>query len=92
MLSEMLVSGASTVTLGSLSIPLWILVAALAVTRLIVKLDIKRIGDMLMKMTLNTVPFLLIGSSEMVWDIGTKVVAATSIHRRTSGYTAPLTQ
>jgi hypothetical protein len=31
-----------------------------------------------MKITLNTVPFLLIASSEMVWDIGTKVVAATS--------------
>jgi hypothetical protein len=74
----MLVSSASTVTLGSLSIPLWILVAALALTRPIVKLDLKKIGDMLMKITLNTVPFLLIASSEMVWDIGTKVVAATS--------------
>jgi hypothetical protein len=73
----MLVSSASTVTLGPLSIPLWILLVALAVTRLILNLDLKRIGDMLMKITLNTLPFLLIGSSEMVWDIGTKVVAAT---------------
>lgn len=33
----MLVSSASTLTLGSLSIPLWILVTALAITRLTVK-------------------------------------------------------
>jgi hypothetical protein len=71
----MLVSSASTVTLGSVSIPLWLILTALAVTRLIVNLNPKKIGDMLMKITLYTA-HLLIGSAEGVWDIGTKVVAA----------------
>ena len=72
----MLVSSASTVTLGSLSIPLWLILTALAVTRLTLNLNLKKIGDMLMQMTLNTVSCLLTGTAEGVWDIGTKVVAA----------------
>jgi hypothetical protein len=73
---EMLVSSASTVILGSLSMPLWLIVLLLALSRLIPTINSKKIGDMLMKITLNTVQFLLISSSEGVWDIGTKVVAA----------------
>jgi hypothetical protein len=72
----MLVSSASTMTLGSLSIPLWLIVLALAASRLILTIHPKKIGDMLMKITLKTVPYLLIGTTEGVWDIGTKVVAA----------------
>jgi hypothetical protein len=70
------VSGASTVTLGSYSIPLWLILTALAVTRLIVNVDLKKIGEMLMQITLKLVRLLLIGTAEGVWEIGTKVVAA----------------
>ena len=73
----MLVSSASTVTLGSLSMPLWLILAALALISLNRNLDkLKKIGDTLMKITLNTVLFSLTALSEMVWDIGTKVVGA----------------
>jgi hypothetical protein len=74
--AEMLVSSASTVPLGSLPCPLWLILVALAVTRLISTLDLKKTGDMLMQITLKTISFLLIGTAEGVWDIGTKVVAA----------------
>jgi hypothetical protein len=48
----------------------------LAVTRLILDLDnLKKKGDTLMKIALNTVQFALTGIAEMVWDIGTKVAA-----------------
>ena len=77
LLPEMLVSSASTMTFGFLSIPLWLIVVTLAASRLILTLNPKKIGDMLMKITLKTPPYLLIGTSEGVWDIGTKVVAAT---------------
>jgi hypothetical protein len=70
------VSGAGTVTLGSISIPLWVVLIALAVTRLTLNLTLKRIGDMYMQLTLNTLPSVLTAQLEMVWDIGTKVVAA----------------
>ncbi len=69
-------SGAGTVTLGSISIPLWVVLIALAVTRLTLNLTLKRIGDMYMQLTLNTLPSVLTAQLEMVWDIGTKVVAA----------------
>jgi hypothetical protein len=72
---EMLVSSASTVTLGSMSIPLWLILILLAVASLIVNVNPKKIGDMLMKIRLYAV-HLLIDSAEGVWDIGTKVVAA----------------
>lgn len=74
--AEMLVSSASTISLGSLSIPLSAIVLALAVTRLLSTVNLKKIGDMFMHLTLNTVPTLLTTISEEVWDIGTKVVAA----------------
>ena len=75
--AEMLVSSASTISLGSLSIPLSAIVIALAVTRLLSTVNRKKIGDMFMHLTLNTVPTLLTTISEGVWDIGTKVVAAS---------------
>ena len=60
----MLVSSASTVTLGSYSILLRLILTALAVTRLIVNLDLKKIGEMLMKITSKLVQYLLIGFAE----------------------------
>lgn len=62
--------------LGFLSQHLWLSLTILAVTRLLLDLDnLKKKGDTLMKITLNTVRFALTGVAEMVWDIGTKVAA-----------------
>jgi len=74
------VSGAAVVYLGPLSLPLWLIVAVLAVIRLSLNLNqTKNKGDMQMKFkTSKSVLFTLTGFAEMVWDIGTKVAAASS--------------
>jgi hypothetical protein len=68
------------VDLGFLSLPLWLLVVVLTVTRLGLNLnETKNTGDMQMKdKTSKTVSFKLTSSSiaEVVWDIGAKVAAA----------------
>ena len=66
---ELLVSGAGTVTLGSISIPLWLIIIVLALTRLTLNIGLKKIGDMLMQITLIALPSVLTMQSEMVWDI-----------------------
>jgi hypothetical protein len=56
-------------------------VAVLAVTRLTLNLNqTKNKGDMQMKFkTSKTLLFTLTGFAEMVWDIGTKVAAASAV-------------
>jgi hypothetical protein len=74
------VSGGLAVALGSLSLPLWLIVAVLAVTRLTLDLNqTKNKGDMQVRLkTSKTLLFTLTGFAEMVWDIGTKVAAASA--------------
>ena len=63
-------------SLGPLSHHFWLILTVLAVTRLLLNLDnLKKKGDTLMKITLNTVRISLTSFAEMVWDIGAKVAA-----------------
>lgn len=74
--AEVLVSRLSLQPLGSLSQHLWLILSVLAVTRLSLNFDqLKKKGDTLMKITLNTVRISLTSFAEMVWDIGAKVAA-----------------
>jgi hypothetical protein len=74
------VSGGPMLHLGPLSLPLWLIVAVLAVTHLTLNLNqAKSKEDMQMiRQTSKTVLATLTGIAEMVWDIGTKVAAAGS--------------
>jgi len=69
------VNGVSPLHLGPISLPLWLVFVVVAASRFALDgLSVKK-GVMLMKRKL-TILFPFTGSAEMVWDIGTKVVAA----------------
>ena len=70
-------SGVSPLHLGPVSLPLWLMLVILAFTNQTLNLlKLKTQGGSPMKYKLKSVLFPLTGFAEMVWDIGTKVVAA----------------
>jgi hypothetical protein len=76
-----LVSGVSQLQLGPVPLPIWLIFVVLAVTRQVLNLEkLERNGRSTMKTIskmINVVSFTLTGFAEMVWDIGTKVAAAS---------------
>ena len=70
-------NGVSPLCLGPVSLPLWLILVVVAVSRLLLNLlMLKTKGVSPMKNKLNTVLFPFTGFAEMVWDIGAKVAAA----------------
>ena len=71
-------SGVSPLHLGPVSLPLWLMLVILAfISQTHNPLKLKTQGGSPVKYKLKTVLFPLTGFAEMVWDIGTKVVAAS---------------
>ena len=70
-------NGVSRIYLGPVSLPLWLILVVVAVSRLLLNLPkLKTKGGSPMKNMLNTILFPFTGFAEMVWDIGAKVAAA----------------
>lgn len=70
-------NGVSALHLGPISLPFWLIVVVVAASRFALNGLAVRKGMMPMKNKL-TVLFTFTGFAEMVWDIGTKVIAAES--------------
>ena len=76
-----LVSGVSQLQLGPVPIPIRLLCVVLLAVCLLLNVEkLERKGKSIMKTIskmINAVSFTLTGFAEAVWDIGTKVAAAT---------------